>query len=159
MRLSFVASLAAATLSLSLAACSKHECDFKNDAEKTAFGPFADMTEGAFNCGLEGESLVAEMTLDTRCEIGAANCVPKMTAIHAAPATVKDVATKYKAFLEKGQWKVEEETVKSKYASGKDIEGIALHGSNGDKGITVMVFPFGDDMVETRTYLAALKKK
>lgn len=143
----------ALALSVSAFACSKHNCKLDADNKKQAFGTLADMTEGAFSCDVEGKSpLIGGM-----CEIGAANCVATMTAIHAAPATVKDVAARYKGFLEKGQYKVEEKTVKSKFANGKDIEGVQLNGKSGDKDITVEVFPFGNDMVETRTYLAALK--
>ncbi|MEZ4300813.1 MAG: hypothetical protein R3B70_38120 [Polyangiaceae bacterium] len=144
---------AALGLCLSTAACSKHECALDSDAKKQAFGALADMTAGAFNCSVEGKSPL----IGANCEIGADKCVSTMTALHPAPATVKDTAAAYKAFLEKAQYKVEEKTVQSKFANGKDIEGVQLNGKNGDKDITVEVFPFGQDMVETRTYLAALK--
>lgn len=144
---------AALALSLSTAACSKHECKLDSDAKKQAFGALADMTAGAFNCGVEGKSPL----IGGDCEIGSDKCVATMTALHAAPAKVKETAAAYKAFLEKAGYKVEEKTVQSKFANGKDIEGVQLNGKNGDKDITVEVFPFGQDMVETRTYLAALK--
>lgn len=156
MKIAMLVSLAA--LSLSALACSKHKCDLATDAEKKEFGTMADMTAGAFNCDVEGTSLEESFVGTAKCEIGSAKCIPTMHAIHAAPATVKDVAAKYKGFLEQAGWKLEEKTVKSKYMSGKDIEGIELNGKNGDKDIFLKVFPFGDDMVETRTYLAALKK-
>ncbi len=155
MKLALFVSLAA--LSLSIAACSKHECDLKNDAEKKEFGALADMTEGAFSCDVEGNGLGEALVGTNKCDIGSANCVSTMNSIHAAPATVKDVAARNKAFLEKGGYKLEEKTVQSKFSNGKDIEGTVLSGKNGDKDITVKVFPFGTDMVETRTYLAAIQ--
>lgn len=151
-----------AALSFSLVACSKHECDLKTDAEKATFGTLADMTHGAFSCSVEGVRLDAEdgpgMMGDAKCEIGSAPaCLAKMNAIHASPAKVKEIAASYKAFLEKAQWKVEEKDVKSKYMSGKEIEGVELRGTSGDKKMMISVFPFGDDMVETRTYVGPLK--
>jgi hypothetical protein len=149
--------LCLAALSFSLVACSKHECSFKTDQEKAAFGTLADMTAGAFNCDVEGVGGPAEFGGETKCEIGAAKCIPKMHALHASPATVKDVAAKYKSFLETAGYKVEEKQMKSKFMNGKDIEGIGLRGTNGDKTVTLSVFPFGTDMVETQTYLGDLK--
>ena len=155
MKLALFISLAA--LSLSTAACSKHECDLKTDAEKKELGALADMTQGAFSCDVQGTGLGESFIGTSKCDMGSPNCISTMHAIHAAPATVKDVAAKYKGFLETAGWKVETKTVKSKFMSGKDIEGEVLSGKNADKDITVRVFPFGENMVETTTYLAALK--
>jgi len=118
-------------LSLSLTACSKNKCDFKNDAEKQAFKPLADMTHGAFSCSLDGKSAAAGAAVPTSCEIGSKDCVPMMDAVHAAPATVKDVAAAYRAYLEANQWKVEAKDVSSNYESGKAIQGVQLAGKNG----------------------------
>ena len=147
-----------AALALSTAACSKNKCDLKTDGDKQGFGALADMTAGAFSCDVEGKADIAGHVDDSlKCEIGAANCLGVMNAIHAAPATVKDVSANYKAYLEKGGWKVEEKEVKSKFANGKAITGSHLAATNAGKSITVKVFPFGTDMVETRTYLAAMQ--
>ena len=106
----------------------------------------------------EGKADIAGHVDDSlKCEIGAANCLGVINAIHAAPATVKDVSANYKAYLEKGGWKVEEKEVKSTFANGKAITGSHLAATNAGKSITVKVFSFGTDMVETRTYLAAMQ--
>lgn len=147
-----------AALCLSSVACSKNKCDLKTDGDKQAFGALADMTHGAFSCDVEGHSAIAGMVDDNlKCEVGAKDCVGTMYAIHPAPATVKDVSAAYKAFLEKGGWKVEEKEVHSQFANGKAITGSQLNASNAGKELTVKVFPFGTDMIETRTYTAALK--
>lgn len=147
-----------AVISLSTLACSKHECSFKTDAEKEAFGTLADMTQGAFNCGVEGASAAGGIMMsDMHCEIGSKDCVPAMNAIHASPATVKDVTASYKAFLEKNQWKIEQKPTSGKFANGKPFEGFELTGKNAAKSITVKISPFGENMVETRTYLADFK--
>ena len=46
---------------------------------------------------------------------------------------------------------------KTTFANGKAITGSHLAATNAGKSITVKVFPFGTDMVETRTYLAAMQ--
>lgn len=146
-------------LLFSAAACSKHKCDLKNDEEKKAFFTLADMTQGAFSCDVEGASVAAGMVMpDMRCEIGAANCIAKMHAIHAAPDTVKDAAGRYKAFLEKAGYAMTEKPISGKFMNGKPYEGVQMIGKKGaDDGITVTVVPFGNDMVETDTMLAAAK--
>lgn len=150
--------LVAAALSLTSLACSKNKCDFKSDGEKQTFAAIADMTQGAFSCDVDGHASIAGFVDDSlKCEIGAKDCVGTMYAIHPAPATVKDVSAQYKGFLEKAGWKVEEKEVKSKFANGKDITGSQLNASNAGKELTVKVFPFGTDMIETRTYNVALK--
>lgn len=150
--------LAAAALSLTSLACSKNKCDLKTDGEKEAFFALADMTHGAFSCDVEGQSAIGGFVgNDLKCTIGEKDCVGTMNAIHPSPATVKEVSVNYKAFLEKAGWKVEEKEVHSTYANGKPITGSQLNASNAGKELTVKVFPFGTDMVETRTYLAALK--
>jgi len=150
--------VAAALLSLTSLACSKNKCDLKSDPEKQFFGPLADMTHGAFSCDVEGQSAIGGFVGDgLKCTVGDKDCVGVMNAIHPAPATVKDVSAAYKGYLEKGGWKVEEKEVHSQFANGKAITGSQLNASNAGKELTVKVFPFGTDMVETRTYLAALK--
>jgi hypothetical protein len=141
-----------------LAGCSKHKCDFDSAAEKEAFATLADMTEGGFSCDVEGASEVAGFVEpNSRCEIGSAKCVPTMHAIHPGPSTVKDVAAKYRAFLEKNQWKVEEKPISGNYQNGKPFQGVQMYAKKGDKDMGVKVVPFGDDMVETDTVLAAIK--
>jgi hypothetical protein len=148
---------AIAVISLSTLACSKHECSFKTDAEKQAFGTLADMTQGAFSCGVEGIAVGEDVIMMTHCDIGSNNCVPAMFAIHAKPETIKDVAAAYKAFLEKNQWKVEEKATSGKLGNGNPYEGVQLGAKNADKSLTVKISPMGDDMVEARTYLIAMK--
>ena len=75
-----------------------------------------------------------------------------MHAIHAR-TTVAVVAPRYKDFLEKHQWKVEEKKVSGKFGNGKPYEGVQLVAKNGDKGLVTRVVPFGEDMVETTTLL------
>jgi hypothetical protein len=148
----------AAVLSISLFGCSKNKCKLDTDGKKQAFGQLADMTHGAFSCDVDGAAAIGGMVDPSlKCEIGAKDCIGTMNAIHAAPATVKDVAAAYKTYLEGQQYKVEQKTIQSKFANGKDIEGIQLDAKNGDKELAVKVFPFGNDMVETQTMLAGLK--
>ncbi len=143
----------ALAMSVSDIACSNNKCKFDSEDEKKALGDIADITQGAHSCDVEGTSPLAGVN----CEIGKGDCVGTLNAIHPAPATVKDVAAQYRGFLEKKQYTVSEKPVKSKFANGKEIEGIVLSAKSGDKDITVRVFPFGTNMVETRVYLAAME--
>ena len=133
-----------------LVACTKHKCELDTEAKKAAFGAIADMTEGAHSCYVEGFSLLDdEIMPDTKCEIGSSDCAPTMDVIHPSPATVKDVAGRYRAFLEKNQWSLEEKTSSGKFGNGKPYEGIDLRAKSGGKTLLIRVTPFGDDMVQT----------
>jgi hypothetical protein len=143
---------------LALAACSKHECELDTDGKKAAFGALADMTAGAYSCDVEGAALIDGLVMpDLRCEIGASNCAATMSAIHPSPATVKDVAARYRGFLEKAQWTIEEKATSGQFMNGKPYEGVELRAKSGEKLLLVQVMPFGQDMVETRSMLDAGK--
>jgi hypothetical protein len=148
-----VFALFAIGLSLSSAACSKNKCTLDSDGKKQAFGVLADMTEGAFNCSIDGNSEIAGQIDDSlTCEVGAKDCAASMHAIH-PKTTVAAVAPRYKAFLEAHQWTVEEKKISGKFGNGKPYEGLQFVAKNGDKGLVTRVVPFGDDMVETTTLL------
>jgi len=142
-------------VSLLSTGCSKHECKLDSDGKKQAFGVLADMTEGAFNCGIDGNKEIGgQIDGSSTCDVGSKDCAASMHAIH-AETTVAVVAPRYKDFLEKHQWKVEEEKkISGKFGNGKPYEGVQLVAKNGAAGLVTRVVPFGDDMVETITLLA-----
>ncbi len=127
-------------LSAGAVACSNssNKCELESAEDKEALGPLADMTKGAYSCKVESGSPSA------------------LHAIHPSPATVKDVAGKYRAFLEKNQHEVSEKPYKGKFGNGKKIEGIILSAKNGEKIVTVRIVPFGKNMVETYSYPDAM---
>lgn len=146
-------------VSLLSAGCSKHECKLDSDGKKQAFGVLADMTAGAFNCGIDGNQQIGGQIDDSAtCDVGAKDCAASMHAIH-AKTTVAVVAPRYKDFLEKHQWKVEEKKISGKFGNGKPYEGVQFVAKNGDNGLVTRVVPFGDDMVETTTLLVPKPSK
>jgi hypothetical protein len=143
------------TISLSLlpAACSKNKCSLDSDAKKQAFSVLADMTEGAFSCDADGNSIVnGEIDENARCEVGAKDCAASLHAIH-PKSTVAEIAPRYKDFLVKHQWTVEEKKVSGKFGNGKPYEGLKFFAKNGSQSLLALVVPFGEDMVETTTLL------
>ncbi len=147
-------------VSLLSAACSKNKCSLDSDGKKQAFGALADMSEGAFSCDIDGNREVGgRIDSNAQCEVGSKGCAASMHAIH-AKSTVADVAPRYKDFLVKHQWTVEEEKkISGKFGNGKPYEGMQFVAKNGSQGLVTQVVPFGDDMVETTTLLAPQPSK
>jgi hypothetical protein len=109
--------------------CSKHDCKLESESDKKAFGEVAEMTGGAFSCFVSNSELVASH----------------------GDTTVEKVTDKYKAFLESKGYKTELKDHKGERSNGKSYEGKMLFAEKDGAKIGTLIYPLGENLIETVT--------